>query len=160
VGGKLTGYRAIAEEAVDLVCDKVGSHAKAVTAERALPGGGARPEGGDAGLAHLAALYGSRAADVAALASAQRGLGDRLASAYPDIAAQAIWAAREEQCARLTDFLLRRTRLGFSADQGIGAAAPAAAMLASELGWSAARLESELAAYEAYVATTQAFRRE
>jgi glycerol-3-phosphate dehydrogenase len=158
VGGKLTGYRAIAEETTDLVCEKVRGRAKCVTAERPLPGGGALST--DAGLRHLAAVYGSRAASVAALAAGDHALGEPLGTGYPDIAAQAVWAVREEQCERLTDFLLRRTRLGFSPDQGVGAAAAAAAILARERGWSAARTEAELAAYEAYVATTQAFRDE
>jgi glycerol-3-phosphate dehydrogenase len=161
VGGKLTGYRAIAEEAVDLVCEKLGSRAKATTAEQALPGGRSTPRDSDrSGPTHLASLYGSRAGEVAALAVEEPGLSQPLSPGYPDIGAEAVWAVREEQCERLIDFLLRRTRLGFSADQAVGAAAAAAAILARELGWSAARTASELAAYEAYVATTQAFRQE
>jgi glycerol-3-phosphate dehydrogenase len=160
VGGKLTGYRAIAEEAVDLVCEKLASRAKAVTARQALPGGRSTAGAADAHLVHLAPLYGSRAGEVAALAAAEPGLSQPLGPSYPDVAAQVVWAAREEQCERLTDFLLRRTRLGFSADQGVGAVEGAAAILARELDWSAARTASELAAYREYVETTQAFRRE
>jgi glycerol-3-phosphate dehydrogenase len=37
LGGKLTGYRAIAEEVTDLVCRKLGVTRKCTTAERALP---------------------------------------------------------------------------------------------------------------------------
>jgi glycerol-3-phosphate dehydrogenase len=161
VGGKLTGYRAIAEEVVDLVCEKLGSRAKATTADQPLPGGRSTKRDVDGSApTHLASLYGSRAGEVSALAAEDPGLSQPLSPGYPDIGAEAVWAVREEQCERLTDFLLRRTRLGFSADQGVAAVQPAAAILARELGWSAARTASELAAYEACVAMTQAFRQE
>jgi glycerol-3-phosphate dehydrogenase len=71
-----------------------------------------------------------------------------------------IFAVREEQCLRLSDFLLRRTRLGFSADQGMAAAPRVAELMAGELGWSPARKTAELDAYRAVVARTQAFRHE
>jgi glycerol-3-phosphate dehydrogenase len=38
LGGKITGYRAIAEEAVDAVCRRLGIRAECATAERMLPG--------------------------------------------------------------------------------------------------------------------------
>jgi glycerol-3-phosphate dehydrogenase len=71
-----------------------------------------------------------------------------------------IFAVRAEQCLRLSDFLLRRTRLGFSADQGLSAAPRVAELMASELGWSPSRTAAELDAYRAVVARTQAFRHE
>jgi glycerol-3-phosphate dehydrogenase len=69
----------------------------------------------------LQALYGSRAADVLRLAEADPQLGERLAPDYPDIAAQVVFAVREEQCVSVDDFIFRRTLLGFSADQGAAA---------------------------------------
>ena len=111
-------------------------------------------------MAHLTALYGTRAAEVIHLANVDRSLAARLAPASLDIAAQVIFAVRAEQCLRLSDFLLRRTRLGFSADQGLSAAPRVAELMASELGWSPARKAAELDAYRAAVARTQAFRHE
>ncbi|HEU4938437.1 MAG TPA: glycerol-3-phosphate dehydrogenase/oxidase [Vicinamibacterales bacterium] len=44
LGGKITGYRAIAEEAVDAVCEKLKLTARCETAEKPLPGArGTRP---------------------------------------------------------------------------------------------------------------------
>jgi glycerol-3-phosphate dehydrogenase len=166
LGGKITGYRAIAEEATDRVCRALGVSRACETATRPLPG--ARPSPADAIAApppaalhdHLTALYGTRAAEVIHLASVDRSLAARLTPPSLDIAAQVIFAVRAEQCLRLSDFLLRRTRLGFSADQGMSAAPRVAELMASELRWSPARTAAELDAYRSAVARTQAFRHE
>ena len=52
LGGKLTGYRAIAEEVVDRVCRELQVSARSTTATRPLPGGG--PE--RSGVPHLDAI--------------------------------------------------------------------------------------------------------
>jgi glycerol-3-phosphate dehydrogenase len=175
LGGKITGYRAIAEEATDRVCRVLGVTRACETATRPLPGArpspaakAAKPTPTEALIppppaalqAHLTALYGTRAAEVIHLANTDRSLAARLTPASLDIAAQVIFAVRAEQCLRLGDFLLRRTRLGFSADQGVAAAPRVAELMAGELGWSSARKTAELDAYRAAVARTQAFRRE
>jgi glycerol-3-phosphate dehydrogenase len=71
----------------------------------------------------LQALYGSRAAEVMRLVETDPRLGERLSPEYPDIAAQVVFAVREEQCRRAEDFIMRRTLLGFSRDQGRAAQA-------------------------------------
>jgi len=119
LGGKITGYRAIAEDATDAVCRQLRLSPRSRTAEEPLPGG----RGTASGNGHLQALYGSRAAEVIRLVEADPRLGERLAPGYPDIAAQVIFAVREEQCARAEDFIMRRTLLGFSRDRGRGAQA-------------------------------------
>ena len=166
LGGKITGYRAIAEEATDAVCAKLGVRAPCTTARTPLPGARSDSKASDlagAGLdaetlAHLFDLYGSRAEQIIKLATAHESLRSRLSPHAPDIAAQIVFAARTEHCARLTDFLTRRTLLGFSHDQGASAAQSAASLLAQELGWSAPRVDEELRLYQDYVAATQAFR--
>lgn len=162
LGGKITGYRAIAEEVTDAVCRRLGAtNRRSVTAETPLPGArGADP--GNAGhlgvTPHLYDLYGARAPDIVALAQSAPELNRPLSPKYPDIAAQAIFAVRHERCLRLSDFLRRRTLLGASVDQGWDAAAPAAALMGAELGWSALRVSEELEAYGRDIAATQAFR--
>jgi glycerol-3-phosphate dehydrogenase len=69
-----------------------------------------------------------------------------------------VFAARTEQCARLIDFLLRRTLLGFNQDQGLNAAAGAASLLAQALAWSPARTDAEISLYQEHISATQAFR--
>lgn len=163
VGSKLTGYRAIAEQATDVVCRKLGVPKRAETAERPLPGavhnGTTVDQGGDPALvAHLESIYGKRASRVLQLAVIHPALRTPLAPGYPDIGAQVLFAVREEQARRLTDVLLRRTRLGFTADQGRAAAERAARLMADELGWSETRRIGETRAYHEVITATQAFR--
>lgn len=166
LGGKLTGYRAIAEEVVDVVCSKLGVRAACRTASTPLPGARPVPAAADAPstvdeetAAHLSGLYGSSAAEVAALAASDARLRERLAPGYPDIAAQVVHAVRAEQCRRVSDFILRRTTLGFSRDQGVGAAGRVAALMSRELGWTPEREAAEARAFDEHVGMTQAFRR-
>jgi glycerol-3-phosphate dehydrogenase len=160
LGGKITGYRAIAEEVTDVVCRRLKAERPSVTADTPLPG--ARPLAGNAGETGQAAsflydLYGTRAADVIRLARSE-GLDRRLSSKYPDIAAQVVYSVRFEHCVRLSDFLRRRTLLGASADQGLDAAETAAQLMGSELKWDATRMAAELDEYRRDVATTVAFK--
>jgi len=127
LGGKLTGYRAIAEEVVDRICRELQVSARSTTAATPLPGGG--PE--RSGVPHLDALYGSRAPRVQALADADPRLARPLAPDHPDIAAEVAYAARHEWCERSDDFLLRRSYLGFQGDRGETAVRNIGAMLTS-----------------------------
>lgn len=172
LGGKITGYRAIAEEAVDAACAKLKVNAACQTALTPLPGARGERAVTDAAnaknastagltqdtLAHLFNLYGKRAGEVIALAAESEHLRALLSLHAPDIAAQVVFAVRTEQCARLVDFLLRRTLLGFSQDQGQSAAPRVASLLAQELGWSPARTAFEMREYQNHIAVTQAFR--
>lgn len=165
LGGKITGYRAIAQEVTDVVCRHLRVSRRCRTAEKPLPGARSAdapdasvPRVGQATLDHLASLYGSRAVDVLRLATADPRLAEPLAPGGPDIGAQVAHAVRNEHCLRVSDFLLRRTRLGFSADQGRLALSRVATLLGEELGWKPSRRDSEIDAYLAHVARTQAFR--
>jgi glycerol-3-phosphate dehydrogenase len=159
LGGKITGYRAIAEEVTDAVCRRLGAeNRRAVTADTPLPGARPASRGDTAAIPHLYDLYGSRAADVAALARSTAGLDRRLSPKYPDVAAQVVYAVRAERCVRLSDFLRRRTLLGASDDQGWDAARPAAEIMAPELGWSAARIDEEIEMYRRDIAGTLEFK--
>lgn len=160
LGGKITGYRAIAEEVTDVVCRRLGAaDRRSVTAEMRLPGArGARDAGQIGIMPHLYDLYGARGADVLALARSIPELSRPISAKYPDIAAQVIFAVRHEHCVRLSDFLRRRTLLGASADQGWEAAVPAAGLMAAELGWSSSRTAEEIEMHRRDIADTQAFR--
>ena len=59
---------------------------------------------------------------------------------------------------RLSDFIRRRTLLGASTDQGWDAAAPAAALMAAERGWTADRTSAELDGYRRDIEAARAFR--
>lgn len=167
IGGKLTGYRAIAEEATDAVCRILGVDPRCETAGRPLPGARAvapAPESESkskldpATVAHLVSLYGSRASEVIRLATANEILAEPLAAGVADIAAQVTFAIRAELCLTVSDFLLRRTRLGFGSDQGRSALPRVAALMADELGWSPDQRDAEGVAYLSRIEETQAFR--
>jgi glycerol-3-phosphate dehydrogenase len=166
LGGKITGYRAIAEEAVDVVCAKMNVNKACVTARNPLPGARADKTSADVSnarlegqtIAHLVSLYGTRSSEVIQLAGSHEHLREPLSPHTHDIAAQVLFAARTEQCTRLVDFLLRRTLLGFSKDQGQSAAARVASLLAQELGWTPERMNAEQQLYQDHIAMTQSFR--
>jgi glycerol-3-phosphate dehydrogenase len=141
IGGKLTGYRAIAEEVVDAVCRQLGVDARSSTATTPLPGGGAERSGDP----HLDAIYGSRAPRVQALIDGSLELKSRLASNAAVVAGQVAYAVRHEFCARLEDFQQRRSYLSFLPDQGAAALDALGAQLQQALGWadSRRRLETE-----------------
>ncbi|MBL8242449.1 MAG: glycerol-3-phosphate dehydrogenase/oxidase [Bryobacterales bacterium] len=131
LGGKITGYRAIAEEASDAVARRLGITAGCRTASQALPGGGAAPSNG------LGALYGSRAPEIAAFSGP-----------CGDIGAQARFAIHREFCRNLDDFLLRRTEFAFAPDLGAAVAPDALEAMAVELGWNAAAQETQWRRYQ------------
>jgi glycerol-3-phosphate dehydrogenase len=166
LGGKLTGYRAIAEEATDAVCQILGTRQSCRTADLPLPG--ARQASSIVVTAplsqetvdHLHRLYGARAVEVLRLASTDEQLGAKLSPSYPDIAAQVIFAVREEQCVRLSDFIWRRTLLGFSHDQGLSAVPNITDLMAGEMDWSPTRKTAELTNYKRLRDQTQEFRRQ
>jgi glycerol-3-phosphate dehydrogenase len=177
LGGKLTGYRAIAEEVTDLACRLLDRREKCVTAETPLPGargaGAAGATGGARGalpaitgaapvarevVAHLEARYGTRSADILHLIAADPALGAPVAPGYPEVIAQVIFAAREEHAVLLDDVMQRRTSLGFSRDQGQAAVRAVARWMALELGWSDSRREAEIEYYRARVGVTQRYR--
>jgi glycerol-3-phosphate dehydrogenase len=158
LGGKITGYRAIAEEVTDTICRQLGAtDRKCTTGDAPLPGAAAARAGLEgvgadpATMTHLVNLYGSRAGDIIGLVREEPRLASSLSPRYDDIGAEVVLAVRQEHCVRLSDFMRRRTLLGATADQGWDAASPAAAIMRDELGWSAAREADELAAYRSEV---------
>lgn len=166
LGGKITGYRAIAEEATDLAVKKLGVSKRCSTAQRPLPGGA---EDGDASAwmaeaqqagipaesaAYLRAFYGARARDLLAIVREDPAMARPLDDASPEIAAQVRLSVRDEFCLHLDDFLVRRTSLAFRADRGEPAAMVAAELLARELGWEASAQLDEWSRWEGYLART------
>jgi glycerol-3-phosphate dehydrogenase len=63
--------------------------------------------------------------------------------------------ARDEQPGSLTDLLMRRLGAGWSSDQGLALARPVAEAAAHELGWSNARIDAEVQAYERHLKTAR-----
>jgi glycerol-3-phosphate dehydrogenase len=161
-GGKLTTYRSMAEEAVDMVVRALGRQRIPVTtAGVPLPGGGfgslddellaAETAVGNAKLAeHLVHAYGSEWRDVWRLAESDRSLAQPILEELPYIHAELLHAAMYEMPMTLSDVLIRRLHIAFETrDHGLAVAEHAARTLAHILGWDEERIIGELQRYEA-----------
>lgn len=156
-GGKLTTYREMASQVVDMVA---GPEARAErTGEVALPGGDRSVEDlltesaasidDDLVRKHLVLSYGSRWRDVWSLGDERPELRERLAPAHAVIGAELVYGVEQEMAMTLGDLLIRRTHLAFETpDQGRSLAPGVAELVASLVGWSRAHVTSELQRYE------------
>ncbi|MFI9454655.1 FAD-dependent oxidoreductase [Amycolatopsis sp. NPDC052450] len=114
VGGKLTTYRKMAEDAVDAALKRSGLLAGPSTTSR-LPLLGATPRDRLSTVdapARLVAKYGTEAPRVAALGEVDPELGLPLFDGSEISAAEVVWAVRHEGALDVEDVLERRTRLG------------------------------------------------
>jgi glycerol-3-phosphate dehydrogenase len=114
VGGKLTTYRRMAQDAVDAVLAGRGLTAGPCRTAR-LPLVGAGSAQALARLvapAHLVRRYGTEAVDLMALAAADPALLEPVAPGSATIAAELAWAVRHEGALDEADLLDRRTRVG------------------------------------------------
>jgi glycerol-3-phosphate dehydrogenase len=109
---------------------------------------------------NLLALYGTRAVRLFDLVRFEPGLGEPLAASYPDIKAEIAYAISYEWTTTVSDFMLRRSMLGFTPDQGQGALEAVARTMGAELGWPEERISAECESYRAHIAMTQAFRQD
>jgi glycerol-3-phosphate dehydrogenase len=163
-GGKLTTYRVMAADAVDVVLRQLGRPmVRSTTDTRHVHGGDIASLGaevrdasrtiGDAALAsHLVRAHGSQWRDVWATIN---GTSDG-ATALGDSAVtvgELRFSAQHELAETLGDLLVRRTKIAFQTrDNGRSVARDAARAVAGVLGWDAMRMEREIAAFDAEVA--------
>jgi glycerol-3-phosphate dehydrogenase len=161
-GGKLTTYRRMAKLTVDRLVLREGREAPCRTAEiplgmEARPADLEAPEGvGEEALSQLAFRYGHASRRVLDLARERPELARPMVPGRPDLLAEAVLAARSEQARSLADVLLRRTRLGILAAPALRdpeVRRPIAAAIGGELGWSEARVDAEIAAWDGVAAT-------
>lgn len=169
IGGKNTAYRGIAEEAVDLVCRKLGIRATCTTAQTPLPGAPAvlkkdiEKAAMENGLpvetvTHLAAIYGSRYHSVLNYVREDKRLGKPITSGGLDILAQVKHAVLEEQALSVNDFMLRRGFMGLGPQQGLDAVATIAREMGVLLNWNVAETQKQIDNYRAVAALGQRFR--
>lgn len=161
-GGKLTTYRLMAKEVVDMVLERlparrrkqlspctteqpiarsvveVGEEVEKLVAESVT----------EATARHLVASYGPDALRVLELCDEIDGGRDPLQPGEPYLRGQVVHAVRHECAIHLTDLLTRRLRLAlWCPGQGLEAADVTSRLMAQELGWSEdVRLE-EIARY-------------
>ncbi|MCM3905398.1 MAG: glycerol-3-phosphate dehydrogenase [Pyrinomonadaceae bacterium] len=164
VGGKLTTYRNLAEETVDLIGRKLErSLPRCSTLFDVLPGAGTdhfqsftEQFKRDSRLSsqaneRLLRVYGTRAREVLKLATNDRSLAENFDHETGAIAAEVVFSFQWEMAETLADCLLRRTMVGLNSSVGVGADENAAAIAREYLGWSDTRVLEEVAAYRSYV---------
>jgi glycerol-3-phosphate dehydrogenase len=160
-GGKLTTYRQMAEDTVDLVMRELGrrpSRFTHSTRRLRLLGADHLPKPpSDPVDAHLLGRYGSFAREVKALIALDPDLGATLVPGQPYLRAEAIYSIRHEMATDLDDILLRRTRAHiFDRAASEAAAAHVADLMADELGWTPTERRRQLDHYRTICAHEEA----
>lgn len=162
VGGKLTTFRQLAQDAVDDVFKRLGRAVPACeTAKLPFPGAvfdaaALKRDLTAAGLSEKSAtrlidLYGARARNVFAEAKSDPALLAVVHEATGAIGAEMVFAIRHEFAQSLADVMARRTLLAFAPGHGFEAIDAIADLLTSRFGWDAARRANEIAGYETWL---------
>jgi glycerol-3-phosphate dehydrogenase len=163
-GGKLTTYRKMAEDTVDVVERQLGRRTHCVTRSLSLRGATPveRPAGSDGRAAddpaaiagHLARRYGTETPAVLALADGRPELLEPLVPGLHYLAAEAVYAVEAEMARSLEDVLDRRTRASLRDARAAAAASErVAALVGPALGWDEARCRKEATDYAARIRT-------
>lgn len=161
IGGKLTTYRNLAEQSVDKLAGLL--HRKLPqcrTRDTKLPGAfgverareqlSALNRLTEVAIDRLLDIYGGRAAAIAELAANDPELGRTIDDDASILVAEIVFTLREEFPHNLDDVIFRRTMIGFNPDQGRAVYRAVAVVVATELSWTSAKVEKELAALNAY----------
>ena len=185
-GGKLTTYRKMAKECVDLavnllkLSDKLPEGLQSgQTFKHPLPGAVGWPEDDDhervakefaeecdCGLSeevglHLVDTYGMRALELAKLCEANPALAEPIVPGRVEIMAQVDFGVNEELAASVSDIMIRRTQIFFrDLQQGMGSADKVASRMAELIGWSDEEKQASIDGYEAEVALSQRWKEE
>jgi glycerol-3-phosphate dehydrogenase len=178
-GGKLTTYRSMAKQLIDVAERKLArltGQPKATdphSEREALMGGepGMQEELKTRAEAtwetrlpadvinHLLLSYGSAFDKVTALLNDKPGMAERVAPGLPYIKAEVLHAVRNEMAISLTDVMSRRLHLLMEEDnQGLDQVDTVAALMAQETGWTAAQQAQQAEDYRQEVARTRAYR--
>jgi glycerol-3-phosphate dehydrogenase len=160
-GGKLTTYRIMARDAVDLAVSGWPRVAPSHTERVPLLGADgfevrtnqrvalSRRSGLDVRrIDHLLGRYGGMVDEVLDLVEQRPDLGAQLPGADDYLCAEVVYAVTHEGARHLDDVLARRTRISIETfDRGTVAVTAAADLMAGELGWDAARRDDEVDHY-------------
>ena len=168
VGGKLTTYRSLAEQTVDLILRQLPSHSdrsrfprslECTTNRDPLPGAATAdfdtfcenfkqhsrlPEATND---RLLRIYGTRVSLLLNLIEKDASLAQVFDSETGALAAEVVFAFTHELATTLGDCLLRRTMVGLNSSRGWAAVEAAGAIARKHLGWTEQRVEQEIVAY-------------
>lgn len=157
-GGKLTTYRVMARDAVDVATEPFDYVRPSITDRVPLVGAYgfetrtnqrvaiSRGSGLDVGrIDRLLGRYGGLVDEVLALIEARPELGEPLEHADEYLAAEVVYAVTHEGARHLDDVLARRTRISIETfDRGTRSARAVAELMAPLLGWDAAAADAEV----------------
>ena len=161
VGGKLTTYRQLAEECVDLVFDSLNEpRPRCSTAEVELPGARkydllatwfrADERFSRRVRERLLCIYGSRTDQLLKVCERNLVLLQPLNDSSDVLAGEIVFAFEQEMATTLTDCLARRTMSSFNADLAIGEDERAAAVAKRFLSWGDERARHDVEDYRCY----------
>jgi len=177
-GGKLTTYRVMGRDVVDLVVQRLrqldgrAAPPRAATQSQPLPGGEIAAldvmmqsvrmkEVSPVTARHLVDSYGTESAAILNLVTKNKVLGGPLVAGRAEIRAEVVYAVEREMAMRLTDVLIRRMHLFYEDPQhGAGVAANVARKMAELLGWDSNREDDEIGLYLEEVRKSREFLRE
>ncbi|WP_101525168.1 glycerol-3-phosphate dehydrogenase/oxidase [Nocardioides houyundeii] len=160
-GGKLTTYRVMGRDAVDMAVRERDQVRGSITDRVPLVGAYgfetrtnqrvalARAAGLEIGrIDHLLGRFGGLVDEVLSLIQERPELARPLAQAEEYLAAEVVYAVTHEGARHLDDVLTRRTRISIETfDRGVLAAREVASLMAQELGWDAGVADSEVDHY-------------
>ncbi|MBA2287718.1 MAG: glycerol-3-phosphate dehydrogenase/oxidase [Ktedonobacteraceae bacterium] len=165
VGGKLTTYRRMAQDTIDVISRRDRQPRQHRTQNLPLYGSSGWSEGQrdletqgaalglDAEtLAQLGRSYGTAAQEVLDLVAAEPALATRLVDDLPYIRAEVVHACRQEMAMTPYDLLARRTSITLEDRQrGLGIVNDVAALMAREHDWSPTQQQALIADYRAVI---------
>jgi glycerol-3-phosphate dehydrogenase len=167
VGGKLTTYRSLAEETVDLLFKKLDRRTpECTTAEVSLPGGnnadlknlcqiyGISPSQTE----RLQRIYGGRLGVLMQLIQEEPSLGVAFDHETGALAAEIVFSFKHEFAQTMADCLLRRTMVGLNSSCGLDAVEAAAEVGRKNLGWTDERAAGEIQNYRRATERMRRFR--
>jgi glycerol-3-phosphate dehydrogenase len=165
-GGKLTTYRVMGKDAIDAAAHSLTTTGTvmvraSITDRVPLVGADgyetrsnqrvmlARRAGLHvARIDHLLSRYGGMIDEVLALIAERRVLARPVEGAEDYLDAEIVYAVTHEGARHVDDVLTRRTRISIETfDRGVACARPVAQLMAEQLGWNRARLETEVDHY-------------
>ncbi len=166
VGGKLTTYRRMAQDAMDHVSRKTGkpiSHptdhlplagAQGWQEARAAVEAAARSYDFSTDTVERLGHYGGEAQQILKLIADDTSLAKRIVPDLPYIMAEVVYACRFRMAMMLDDVLVRRTHIGFEdRAHGVEVSAEVARVMARELNWSEAEVTRQVERYGELVQT-------
>jgi glycerol-3-phosphate dehydrogenase len=185
-GGKLTTYRKMAQECVDVAVNLLTLSGKlpedlqsGETTKVPLPGGVGWPEDDDhakvavelaevcdcdisaAVARHLVDTYGMRAWELAKMCAADPSLTEPIVPGRIEIMAQVDFGVKEELAASVSDVMTRRTQIFFrDFEQGLGSVEKVATRMAHLIGWSDEEKQKSVDEYKVDVARSQRWKQE